>query len=105
MLRDVNTRQHLRPPVQFGARLHPGYLHFTEYRVRHLFVVDAVELKPYARRYLPYSAMKRMKQGEKSKRESSPWVKRKKKPGPSNLKLQWNAKKKYLFSILDLLNK
>ena len=33
----------------------------------------------YARRYLPYSAMKRMKQGEKSKRESSPWVKRKKK--------------------------
>lgn len=27
--------------------------------------------------------MKRMKQGEKSKRESSPWVKRKKKPGPN----------------------
>ena len=26
--------------------------------------------------------MKRMKQGEKSKGESSPWVKRKKKPGP-----------------------
>ena len=77
MLRDVNTRQHLRPPVQFGTRIHPGNLHFTEYRV-----VDAVELKPYARRYLPYSAMKCMKQGEKSKRESSPWVKRKKKPRP-----------------------
>ena len=45
--------------------------------------VDAVELKPYARRYLPSSPMKRMKQGEKSKRESSLWVKRKKKrPGP-----------------------
>ena len=26
--------------------------------------------------------MKRMKQGEKSRRESPPWVKRKKKPGP-----------------------
>ena len=29
-----------------------------------------------------FSAMKRMKQGEKPKRESSPWLKGKKKPGP-----------------------
>lgn len=50
---------------------------------------------PYARRYLPYSAMKRMKQGEKSKRESSPWVKRKKGPGLKNRTIQSRKQRKF----------
>ena len=97
MLSDVGTRQHLSHPVQFGAGIHPGIFTLTKCWVHHLFLVDAVELKQYARRYLPYSVMKRLKQGEKSKRESSPWVKkkRKKKPGLKKRTIKSRSQRKF----------
>ena len=54
-----------------------------------------------ARRYLPYSAMKRMKQGEKSKRESSPWVKREKSTGLKNTTIQ-SKKQSTLLDVVFL---
>ena len=50
-----------------------------------------------------FSAMKRMKQGEKSKRESSPWVKRKKGPGLKNRTIQSRKQRKFGLVLVSTL--
>ena len=72
-----------------------------------IFLVRAFSLPPLNKYGLPstppfeilhpplYSAMKRMKQGERSKRESSPRVKRKKSPGLNNRTIQSRKQGKF----------
>ena len=106
MLWDVDIRQHLRHPEQFGNTSRyiftlPGRVLSSPFICSRCGWVKAI--------YLPYSAMKRMKQGEKSRRESPPWVKRKKKsPSLKNRTIQSRKQRKFgsllVSTLLDVFS-
>ena len=99
MLWDVDTRQHLRHPVQFGAGIHPGIFTFNFRMLSSPSICSRFSwvnaICEAISSLLGHETHETIMSEEKSKRESSPWLKRKKKsPDLKNRTIQSRKQRK-----------